>query len=78
MRVGYKRLNPIFFNPCINACTDATTEEEVFELIQEKNFEAIRGFLSKKRSLKKEGLSEISESYSLGMDGFLVQYTNYK
>lgn len=51
-------------------------EEEVFELIQEKNFEPIKDFLSKKMSFKKEGLFEDKENYSLGTDGFLVRYTN--
>lgn len=51
-------------------------EEEVFELIQEKKFEPIKDFLSKKMSFKKEGLFEDKENYSLGTDGFLVRYTN--
>lgn len=50
-------------------------DEEVYELIQEKNYHEIRYFLEKKKSLKKELQHEDTENYSIGDDGYTFRYT---
>jgi hypothetical protein len=52
-------------------------DEEVYELIQEKNFDLINESLLEKRR-KHKGISpEERDNYSVGLDGFLVKYTHF-
>lgn len=50
-------------------------DEEVYELIQEKNYQPIQSFLQRKKTLRKETGLKDTENFSLGDDGFIVRYT---
>lgn len=53
-------------------------DEEVYELIQEKNYQPILNFLQKKKGITQETVLKDTESISLGSDGFIVRYTDAK
>lgn len=57
----------------ISICLD----EELFELVKEKNYLMITEALLKKKASIKEQMHEGRENYSIGLDGILVRYTNH-
>lgn len=52
-------------------------ESEIFELLQEKNYNQIDEFYSSKSNNKETNYVLDSEEISIGLDGFIVKYTNY-
>lgn len=52
-------------------------ESEVYELLQEKNYNLIDEFYSSKRNNDETNNGLNSEEISIGLDGFVVKYSNY-
>jgi hypothetical protein len=52
-------------------------EEEIYDLLNQKNFELLPESISKNAMIRRERAFEIEQNYSLGLDGIIVRYTNH-